>query len=148
MLVPPLSAFVRLKPRGVWLKPGTTVLLVATVVCVCAAREQASEMRIRLKSVEIDPRTTKQVVVPPDWDRWIVQFARPLTREDMERVQREWGLALQRYIPDGAYLERVDAQLVARLEVGTRWCAGWGRICPNTSSIQRSRDGAQVLSVT
>lgn len=115
MLVPLLSAVVRLKPRGVRLKPDTPVLLVAAVVCLCAAREQATEMRIRLKSVEFDPLTAKQVVVPPDWDRWIVQFGRPLTREDMERVQREYGLALQRYVPEGAYLERADAQLAARL---------------------------------
>jgi len=80
-------------------------------------------MRIRLKSVEFDPRTAKQVVVPPDWDSWIVQFARPLTREDIARVRRERGLALQLYIPEGAYLERADAQLVARLrqDALVRW---------------------------
>jgi hypothetical protein len=80
-------------------------------------------MRIRLKAVEFEPRTTEQIVAPPDWDRWIVQFGRTLTRDDMERVRREFGLALQRYVPERAYLERGDATLAARLRQDSlvRW---------------------------
>lgn len=90
-------------------------LLVTINVCLCAAQEKAPEMRIRLKSVEFDPLTTPQPERPAGGDRWIVQFTRSLTRAEMERVQREYGLGLDHYIPDGAYLERVEAGRIADL---------------------------------
>lgn len=91
------------------------VVLLGAMACLCAARDQATEMRIRLKAVDFDPLATKQIEVSPDWDRWIVQFSRPLTREGIARVRREYGLALHHFVPEVAYVERADAQLVARL---------------------------------
>ena len=90
-------------------------LLVTFGVCLCAAQEKALDMRIRLKSVEFDPLTTPQTEAPAGGDRWIIQFRRSLTRAEMEKVQREYGLRLDRYIPQGAYLERADAGRVADL---------------------------------
>jgi hypothetical protein len=72
-------------------------------------------MRIRLKAVQFDPLSAPEVEVPVDWNRWIVQFARPLTRGDIDRVRRVHGLALGHYIPDFAYLERIDASRAANL---------------------------------
>ena len=90
-------------------------LLVTIGVCLCAAQEKALEMRIRLKSMEFDPLTTPQPEAPAGGDRWIVQFTRSLTRAEMEQVQREYGLRLDRYIPEGAYLERADTGRIADL---------------------------------
>ncbi|MEV4514394.1 S8 family serine peptidase [Dactylosporangium sp. NPDC049525] len=48
--------------------------------------------------------------------RSVVQFRRALTRDERARVQREHGLALTDYLPDGAYVESVPADRVADLE--------------------------------
>ena len=107
MLVPLISA-----ARNGW---RLAALLVTIGVCLCAAQEEAPEMRIRLKSMEFDPLTTPQPEAPVGGDRWIVQFKRSLTRAEMEQVQQEYGLRLDHYIPEGAYLERADAGRVADL---------------------------------
>ena len=91
-------------------------LFVTIGVCLCAAQEKALEMRIRLKSMEFDPLTTPQPEAAAGGDRWIVQFTRSLTRAEMAQVQRDYGLRLDRYIPEGAYLERVDAGRIADIK--------------------------------
>ena len=109
-------------------------------------------MRIRLKAVDFDPLATKQIEVSPDWDRWIVQFSRPLTREGIARVRREYGLALQRFIPDVAYVERADARLVARLRRDTlvRWVGPYlpeYKLDPAVTKRQRDNPASDLVVV-
>ncbi len=45
----------------------------------------------------------------------IVQLAAPLTREERARLQGEYGLRLDEYLPEQAYVETLDGATVARL---------------------------------
>lgn len=45
----------------------------------------------------------------------IVQVHKPLTKEEQERLRREYGLRLVDYLPELAYLEILDGRAVARL---------------------------------
>ncbi|WP_432840894.1 S8 family serine peptidase [Dactylosporangium sp. CA-092794] len=48
--------------------------------------------------------------------RSVVQFRRPLTRDERFRFQRGYGLALADYVPDNAYVESVPPGRLADLE--------------------------------
>lgn len=48
-------------------------------------------------------------------DTRLVQFVRALTGPDLERVKADYGLALTAYVPNLAYVERVDAATRRRL---------------------------------
>lgn len=50
-------------------------------------------------------------------ERWIVQFKAPLTREQKAALTKDFGLKLERYIPNLAYLERVSAENLRRLRL-------------------------------
>ena len=52
---------------------------------------------------------------PDPNDTRIVQFVRPLTGPDIDRIRAEYGLALTAYVPNLAYVERVDAATRRRL---------------------------------
>ncbi len=52
---------------------------------------------------------------PDPNDTRIVQFVRPLTGPDIERLKEDYGLALTAYVPNLAYVERVDAGTRRRL---------------------------------
>ncbi len=52
---------------------------------------------------------------PDPNDTRIVQFQRTLTGPDIERIRAEYGLALTAYVPNLAYVERVDAATRRRL---------------------------------
>jgi hypothetical protein len=91
------------------------MVVVTTGLSLGATQEQARDMRIRLKWMEFDPLMTAPVTTPTGWDRWIVQFNHSLTRAERARVQREYGLRVDHYIPDGAYLERIDTGRVTDL---------------------------------
>lgn len=52
---------------------------------------------------------------PDPNDTRIVQFVRPLTGPDIDRLREEFGLALTAYLPNLAYVERVDAATRRRL---------------------------------
>ena len=44
-----------------------------------------------------------------------MQFAQPLGELDMERLRADYDLALDRYIPNLAFLERVEPDALGRL---------------------------------
>ena len=50
-------------------------------------------------------------------ERWIVQFKAPLTRDQRATLTRDFGLKLERYIPNLAYLERLSAENLRRLRL-------------------------------
>lgn len=52
---------------------------------------------------------------PDPNDTRIVQFVSPLTAPDIERFKQDFGLALTAYVPNLAYVERVDAATRRRL---------------------------------
>jgi hypothetical protein len=52
---------------------------------------------------------------PDPNDTRIVQFVRALTGPDIERLKTDYGLALTAYVPNLAYIERVDASTRRRL---------------------------------
>jgi hypothetical protein len=52
---------------------------------------------------------------PDPNDTRIVQFVRPLTGPDIDRIKADYGLALTAYVPNLAYIERVDAATRRRL---------------------------------
>lgn len=51
----------------------------------------------------------------PEPSGWLVQFHAPLGGDDIARLRRQYGLALTRYVPELAYLERLAVATVARL---------------------------------
>lgn len=48
--------------------------------------------------------------------RSVVQFHRPLTRDERDRMRREHGLALTQYLPDNAFVERLPGPRLAAVE--------------------------------
>ena len=90
------------------------MVLSAMLLLVCTVEAQTRPMPIRLKALTLDPGSAP-VAAPAGWDRWLVQVASPLSRTDMQRLQRDYGLSLRSYIADGAYLESADAALADRL---------------------------------
>ncbi len=65
-----------------------------------------------LRARRIETRSDR---APDPNDTRIVQFERTLTGPDMERIRAEYGLALTAYLPNLAYVERVDAATRRRL---------------------------------
>ena len=80
---------------------------------------------IRFASVTFDPLTEEPVDTPPVRarapraamdERTVVQFTGPLTREEQARLKRVYGLRLQEYVPEHAYLERLKPEVLAKLQ--------------------------------
>jgi hypothetical protein len=102
---------------------GTSVLsFTASIGAALAQGVVAEDTRILLETGAFDPLRGPQRV-PPELrlspeaatDRWIVQFRAPLTREQRDRLSKEFGLKLDRYIPNLAYLERIAKPDLDRL---------------------------------
>ena len=79
--------------------------------------------RILLRAAVFDPLKqpaylAEQMAPPPAAvsERRIVQFHQPLTREQRQMLQSEYGLKLTRYVPNHAYIERVPDDAMKRLE--------------------------------
>ena len=100
-------------------------LVLAFVLCRSAAEAQGvkvEDTRILLETGAFDPlrgpqRIPRELRLASEeaTDRWIVQFRAPLTREQRERLTKDFGLKLTRYIPNLAYLERVSRPHLDRL---------------------------------
>ncbi len=90
--------------------------LVALPQSVTAQRVPQEDSRIRLRAMTFDPleplpiRQPQMRLAPSETAAyWIIQFQRPLTREDREILTKEYGLRLTEYIPNRAYVERLPA---------------------------------------
>jgi len=49
-------------------------------------------------------------------NHYLVQLFQPINRERRARLQEEYGLRLQEYIPELAYLERLESETLSRLQ--------------------------------
>jgi subtilase family protein/CARDB protein len=84
---------------------------------------QDPSLPIRLAAITFDPLSEKPDIreivdsrtPAPDPRRVIVQFKTRLTREEQNRLMAEYGLKLQDYLPENAYLELVEPVVLARL---------------------------------
>src|SRR5688572_19127062 len=65
-----------------------------------------------LRTRRIEARSDDE---PDPSDTRIVQFDRTLTGPDIDRLRADYGLALTAYLPNFAYVERVDAATRRRL---------------------------------
>src|SRR5688572_15211646 len=84
--------------------------------------EKEPDFRISLGGYTFDPLEERLEIprdlsddamdVPPE--HHLVQFTRPLTREDSERLRR-YGLRLTDHIPNRAYVERLTPRQLATL---------------------------------
>jgi hypothetical protein len=84
------------------------------------------EFDVALGTEVFDPRESEPVRrrsigdraadAPDPHDTRIVQFHGPLTGADTDRLRAEYGLALTAYLPNLAYVERVDAATRRRLQ--------------------------------
>ena len=81
--------------------------------------ENQDRLPIHVADVSFDP--LREPVREADGDapestsHVIVQLAAPLTREERGRLQGEYGLRLDEYLPEQAYVETLDATTLARL---------------------------------
>jgi hypothetical protein len=81
----------------------------------------------------------------------IVQFTRSLTAIDMARLQAEHGLALSAYVPNLAYVERVDGTTVRSLRADplvravTQYLPEY-KVAPDLATRARRDDGACHLT--
>lgn len=88
----------------------------------------ASDYEIGIGGYRFDPvggapevpeplRLDEHDAVPPDRPAWLlVQVIRPLTADDHVRLQRQYGLRLRDYVPNLAYLERLEPDVAAALQ--------------------------------
>jgi hypothetical protein len=84
-----------------------------------------SQYQVSIGSHTFDPADTRSVRrrrddrrldnEPDPNDTRIVQFERQLTGADIDRLREQYGLALTAYIPNLAYVERVDAAIRRQL---------------------------------
>src|SRR5437764_9329450 len=88
--------------------------------------ERQQDFRLLIGTEPFDPREAdtrgrRQVTTELSGGRqtarqaMIVQFAAALTKPDAVRLQAAYGLKLDRYIPNLAYLERLPAETVGEL---------------------------------
>lgn len=83
----------------------------------------------------------------------IVQFSRSLVASDMARLQAEHGLALTAYVPNLAYVERIDGTTVRRLRADplvravTHYLPEY-KLAPGLREQARRPDGTFELTVT
>lgn len=84
---------------------------------------QQPTLPIRLAAVTFDP-LTEGPEIPRSWEvggpsagpiRVIIQFKARLTRHEQTRLKAEYGLRLQDYLPESAYLELVQPAVLERL---------------------------------
>ena len=111
------------------------LLLLTILPCPAAAQgvQPAQDMRILLETGAFDPlRGPARIaeglrVADSATEHFLVQVKAPLTRAQRAALTKEFGLALDRYIPNLAYLERVpQAQLAAlRRSPLVRAVAAW-----------------------
>lgn len=82
------------------------------------------DMRISLRGITFDPLKAapvlkKSLVLEPSAEPvayQIIQFRRPLTREQVATLKQEYGLRLERYVHNLAYLEKVSPEALERLK--------------------------------
>lgn len=101
-------------------------ILILTPAFAAVAQEpatQETDTRILLRAVPpFDPledppemATALRLPAPEATERWIVQFQRPLTREERAMLTEEYGLALTDYVPNLAYVERLPPSALERV---------------------------------
>lgn len=87
-----------------------------------APSEPVRDMTIQLRSMTFDPverppQMAESLRFEPsersDW--WIVQFQRPLSREERAALGEDFGLNLNDFVPNLAYVERLDSDTLERL---------------------------------
>lgn len=102
----------------------TVVLIFGLVfsITVCWGQVQqkpvtpTQDMRIKLRTHTFDPLIKIPAIpkrlmfeIPPKEPAYrIIQFSRSLTRKEIEKLKTEFGLKLDKYIPNFAYLERIS----------------------------------------
>ncbi|MCU1347520.1 MAG: peptidase and subtilisin kexin sedolisin [Acidobacteria bacterium] len=97
------------------------VILFTAIGALAATKTAVPDYSLRLKTGSFDPlaRMRAQATAPPvastEPAYAIVQFRRSLTRDERTAVQRKYGLRLTDYIPNFAYLERVDGATLRSL---------------------------------
>lgn len=97
-------------------------LALAPALAAEAQEAPAQDTRIHLQTAVFDPlegppqvASALRLEAPEATERWIVQFHRPLTREQRATLTAEYGLALTDYVPNLAYLERLPPEALARV---------------------------------
>ncbi len=97
-----------------------------SVLRSAAAAQQGGsppDLRIHLKAVSFDPLEAPPKIRPslrlaePDeaTAHQLIQFTRPLTRQDVELLRERYGLQIEHYVPNLAYLEKVPAETLEQL---------------------------------
>ncbi len=99
-----------------------TLLAVAAPALVHAQESPTADLKIHLEAMTFDPLAgpppmAAALRLPPSapTERWIVQFHRPLTREQRAMLSEEYGLALTDYLPNLAYVEKLAPEALDRL---------------------------------
>jgi len=86
-------------------------------------QEQEKKQRVRLAGFSFDPLTEKPDIpenlrverAPKGPAPTIVQFKKPLTRQERAQIQGRYGLKLTTYFPDFAYLEELSDDILKKL---------------------------------
>ena len=98
------------------------LVALAATVPVQAQENPSQDLRIHLQTAVFDPLAgpppmpeALRLVSPETTERWIVQFRRPLTREQRSMLIEKYGLKLTDYVPNLAYLERLPANALAQV---------------------------------
>jgi len=77
--------------------------------------EKQSDFMVHLTRRAFDP-SEEQVVEPSDkLKHYVVQFKKSLTQNEREHLRRKYNVSLTRYIPNFAFLERLDSSTWAAL---------------------------------
>jgi hypothetical protein len=77
--------------------------------------EKQQDYMIYLARRTFEP-SGERIIPPPDkLEYYIVQFNKPLTSEEQERIRLKYRLRLDTYIPNLAFLERLNPQTLAAL---------------------------------
>lgn len=99
------------------------LLLLATALPAAAQEAPPEDLRIQLRAMTFDPlkplpvRQSRMLLAASETtDYWIVQFERPLTREDRAMLTEQYGLSLTEYVPNQAYVERLPAASLASMQ--------------------------------
>jgi hypothetical protein len=98
-------------------------LIALTAACCLFAMQDSDRNRIhiRLKSVTFDPLQTAGKDASEGGERWIVQLHRQPSRDD--RAKGTYGLKLDHYIPNSAFLEKLKPAAAERVRASglVRW---------------------------
>ena len=103
------------------------LFMVLFIAAECWAQvDSVRDYRIRMKTYSFDPLDSLQqpdipqklFKHPPSREAsyQIIQFKRSLTRKEREMLQKDFGLKLDEYIPNRAFLEKVDSATIEKLK--------------------------------